>query len=51
MIASLRECDGDVQAGCDAVYLIVSVQDPEDPQARGYWIRDGKIDEAELAVV
>jgi len=34
----------------DAVYIIVSLQDPEDPEVRGYWIRDGKIDESELVI-
>jgi proteasome lid subunit RPN8/RPN11 len=35
----------------DPVYLIVSLQDPENPEVRGFWIRDGKVDEAELDVV
>jgi proteasome lid subunit RPN8/RPN11 len=35
----------------DAVYLIVSLENAEDPDVRGFWIRDGKIDDAELDVV
>lgn len=35
----------------DAVYLIVSLADPEHPEMRGYWIRDGEISDAELDVV
>jgi len=34
----------------DAVYLIVSLADPEAPDLKGFWIRDGKIAEAELVV-
>jgi proteasome lid subunit RPN8/RPN11 len=34
----------------DSVYLIVSLQDAESPELRGYWIRDGTIDEAELEI-
>jgi len=34
----------------DAVYLIVSLQDPEAPQVRGFWIRDSGISDAELHV-
>jgi proteasome lid subunit RPN8/RPN11 len=32
----------------DAVYLIVSLVDPERPDLKGYWIRDGEISDAEL---
>ena len=35
----------------DAIYLIVSVADPEAPEVRGFWIRGGEIEEAELDVV
>jgi [CysO sulfur-carrier protein]-S-L-cysteine hydrolase len=35
----------------DAVYLIVSLQDLEDPELRGFWIRDGQIEETEVEVV
>jgi [CysO sulfur-carrier protein]-S-L-cysteine hydrolase len=35
----------------DAVYLIVSLQNSDDPEVRGFWIRDGKIDDAELDIV
>lgn len=35
----------------DAVYLIVSLADPGAPELKGFWIRDGQIEEAELAVV
>ena len=34
----------------DAVYLIVGVADPREPQLRGYTIRDGRVSEAELVV-
>lgn len=34
----------------DAVYLIVSLADPEAPELKGFWIRDGKIEEAELVI-
>jgi len=35
----------------DAVYVIVSVQESESPDLQGFWIRDGRIDDAELDVV
>jgi proteasome lid subunit RPN8/RPN11 len=35
----------------DAVYVIVSLENPDDPEVRGFWIRDGKIDDAELDIV
>ena len=34
----------------DALYLIVGVADPAQPQLRGYSIRDGRVSEAELVV-
>lgn len=34
----------------DAVYLIASLADAEAPEVKGFWIRDGEIAEAELAV-
>ncbi len=34
----------------DAVYVIVSLSDPESPDVRGFWIRDGEISDAELLV-
>jgi len=34
----------------EAVYLIVSLADPEAPDLKGFWIRDGEISEAELVV-
>ncbi len=34
----------------EAVYLIVSLADPDAPDLKGFWIRDGEIAEAELAV-
>lgn len=34
----------------EAVYLIVSLADPEAPDLKGFWIRDGKIEKAELVV-
>ncbi len=30
----------------DAVYVIVSLEDPAAPDVRGFWIRDGEISEA-----
>jgi proteasome lid subunit RPN8/RPN11 len=34
----------------DAVYLIVSLRDPDAPELRGFWIRDGQISEADLVI-
>lgn len=34
----------------DAVYLIVSLRDLENPELRGFWIRDGQISETELEI-
>lgn len=34
----------------DAVYLIVSLQDPESPDVKGYWLKDLKIADVELVV-
>jgi proteasome lid subunit RPN8/RPN11 len=34
----------------EAVYLIVSLADSEEPVARGFWIKDGEIADAELRV-
>ena len=34
----------------DAVYVIASLADPDSPDVKGFWIRDGKIEEAELSV-
>ena len=34
----------------DAVYLIVSLADHDSPDLKGFWIREGKIAEAELVV-
>ena len=34
----------------DAIYLIVSLQDPEAPEVKGYWLKDLKIADAELIV-
>jgi proteasome lid subunit RPN8/RPN11 len=34
----------------EAVYLIVSLADADAPHLKGFWIRDGKIEEAELVV-
>jgi proteasome lid subunit RPN8/RPN11 len=32
----------------DAVYLIISLENPDSPNVKGFWIRDGKISGAEL---
>jgi [CysO sulfur-carrier protein]-S-L-cysteine hydrolase len=45
------QTDVNLAAYPDAVYLIVSLQSPEEPELRGYWIRDGEIEEAPLDVV
>ena len=34
----------------DAVYLIVSLRDLENPELRGFWIREGQISEADLVI-
>jgi [CysO sulfur-carrier protein]-S-L-cysteine hydrolase len=34
----------------DAVYLIASLADSEAPEVKGFWIRDGQIEETELDV-
>ncbi len=34
----------------DAVYLIVSLQDEDDPDVKAYWLKDLKIADAELVV-
>ena len=34
----------------DAIWLIVSLQDPDKPEAKGYWLKDLKIADAELVV-
>jgi len=34
----------------DAIYLIVSLQDGESPDVKGYWLKDLKIADAELVV-
>jgi proteasome lid subunit RPN8/RPN11 len=34
----------------DAIYLIASLADREAPEVKGFWIRDGGIEEAELDV-
>jgi proteasome lid subunit RPN8/RPN11 len=50
-VAYPSQTDVNLAAYPDAVYLIVSLQDAESPELRGFWIRDGKIDEAELEIV
>jgi proteasome lid subunit RPN8/RPN11 len=35
----------------DAIYLIVSLQDEDAPDIKGYWLKDLKIADAELIVV
>ncbi|HEX6229859.1 MAG TPA: M67 family metallopeptidase [Solirubrobacterales bacterium] len=44
------QTDVNLAAWPDAVYLIVSLADPDDPVARGFWIRDGEIADAELVI-
>jgi proteasome lid subunit RPN8/RPN11 len=45
------QTDINLAAYPDAVYLIVSLQDLEHPELRGFWIRDGEIEETEVEVV
>ena len=45
------QTDVNLAAYPDSVYLIVSLQDPEDPELRGFWIREGEIEEAKIDVV
>jgi len=45
------QTDVNLAAYPDAVYVIVSLEDPQNPDVRGFWIRDGQIDEADLDVV
>lgn len=35
----------------DPVWIIISLEDPENPDVRGWWIRDGEVSVAELDVV
>jgi proteasome lid subunit RPN8/RPN11 len=44
------QTDVNLAAYPDAVYVIVSLEDPQNPDLRGFWIRDGQIDEADLDV-
>jgi proteasome lid subunit RPN8/RPN11 len=44
------QTDVNLAAYPDAMYVIVSLQNPDDPDVRGFWIRDGQIEEAELDV-
>src|SRR4029453_7125239 len=34
----------------DSVYVIVSLEDPDEPSIRAFWIKEGQVDEAELVV-
>jgi proteasome lid subunit RPN8/RPN11 len=45
------QTDINLAAYPDAVYLIVSLQDLENPELRGFWIREGGIEETEVEVV
>jgi [CysO sulfur-carrier protein]-S-L-cysteine hydrolase len=45
------QTDVNLAAYPDAVYLIVSLQDHDSPELRGYTIREGQIEEAEVEVV
>jgi proteasome lid subunit RPN8/RPN11 len=44
------QTDVNLAAWPDAIYLIVSLEHPDEPDVRGFWIRDGKISDAELVV-
>jgi [CysO sulfur-carrier protein]-S-L-cysteine hydrolase len=45
------QTDINLAAYPDAVYVIVSLLNSSEPEVRGFWIRDGKVTEAELDVV
>lgn len=45
------QTDVNLAAYPEAVYVIVSLEDPERPEVRGFRIRDGQIDDAELEIV
>jgi proteasome lid subunit RPN8/RPN11 len=45
------QTDVNLAAYPDAVYVIASLQDGDSPDVRGFWIRDRRIEEAELDVV
>jgi [CysO sulfur-carrier protein]-S-L-cysteine hydrolase len=34
----------------DQIYVIVSLQDPDSPDVKGYWLKDLKIADAELSI-
>ncbi len=34
----------------DAVYVIVSLEEPDSPDVRGFWIREGEIADADLVI-
>jgi proteasome lid subunit RPN8/RPN11 len=34
----------------DAIWVIVSLEDPESPVVKGYWLKDLKVADAELVV-
>ena len=34
----------------DHVYVIISLEDPDAPDVKGYWLRDLKIADAEIAI-
>jgi [CysO sulfur-carrier protein]-S-L-cysteine hydrolase len=34
----------------DAVYVVVSLENPDAPDVKGFWIRDGEITDAELDI-
>ena len=44
------QTDVNTAAYPDSIYVIVSLEDPDAPDVKGFWIRDGKIDEAELEI-
>jgi proteasome lid subunit RPN8/RPN11 len=45
------QTDVNLAAYPDAVYVIASLVDAEEPDVRGFWIRDGEIEETQLDVV
>jgi [CysO sulfur-carrier protein]-S-L-cysteine hydrolase len=44
------QTDVNLAAYPDAVYVIISLQNAEAPEIRGFWIRDGEIEEIKLDV-
>jgi proteasome lid subunit RPN8/RPN11 len=44
------QTDVNLAAWPDAIYVIVSIESPDDPEVRGFWIREGEISDAEIVI-